>query len=45
MRAQKIRRAVSIAVCLIAIVASLSRDVASQQPSSRPLVPEAQYEA
>lgn len=45
MRALTIRKAVSILVCLIAIVAALSGDVASQQSSSRPLVTEAQYEA
>ena len=45
MRAQTIRRAVSIFVWSIGIAAVLSCDAASQESSSRPLVTEAQYEA
>jgi kynurenine formamidase len=45
MRALAIRRGASIFVWSIGMAALLSGDAASQQPSSRPLVTEAQYEA
>jgi kynurenine formamidase len=45
MQALAIRRAVSVVVCSIGIAAVFSRDAASQKPSSRPLVSEAQYKA
>ncbi|MBF8300411.1 MAG: Cyclase, partial [Acidobacteria bacterium] len=45
MRALTIRRAVSILVCSISIAAALSGAAASQEPSSRPVITEAQYAA